>query len=218
MKKKVIFFDFDYTLGNRDVYAYSVFRKLIEQYAHTQDSFEIEAMVQNCMIFDQRGDCDKRYIVDQLNRLYGLGIQYSDFEKLWANSLWENAEVYSDAKETLSTLKQRGYRLAVITNGPSAGQRGKLKQSGILDCFEAVMISEEVGSRKPDSKIFMEALKHMNVSAGEAVMVGDMFARDILGAYRVGMDAIWVSTIEYTPCTVDIPRVHRIGEILKYFD
>lgn len=56
--------------------------------------------------------------------------------------------------------------------------------------FDTVVISEDIGSEKPDTKIFEVAMEKLNVKPWEAVYVGDDLETDILGANRVGMISI----------------------------
>jgi putative hydrolase of the HAD superfamily len=85
-----------------------------------------------------------------------------------------------------------GYRLAVVTNGPSELQREKLTLSGLAPYFEAVVISGELGIGKPDPRIFQRALNELQAAADKAVMVGDSLERDIAGAQQTGISTIWV--------------------------
>jgi HAD superfamily hydrolase (TIGR01549 family) len=83
--------------------------------------------------------------------------------------------------------------LALVTNGPPDIQRLKIDQAGIASFFSAVVISGEIGIGKPDPAIFLRALELIGVAPEHAVMVGDSWERDILGALSAGMRAVWVS-------------------------
>ena len=86
------------------------------------------------------------------------------------------------------------HRLAVVSNfdyTPTAC--GILEREGIAHLFEAVVVSDEVGWRKPHPVIFETALRRLGVSAGEAVYVGDRADIDVVGAQGVGMDAVWIN-------------------------
>ena len=89
---------------------------------------------------------------------------------------------------------RRDHRLAVVSNfdyTPLA--RGILEREGIAHCFETVVVSDEVGWRKPKPLIFEIALGRLAVSAGEALFVGDRADIDVAGAQGVGMDAAWIN-------------------------
>lgn len=99
--------------------------------------------------------------------------------------------LYSDTKDTLSTLRQQAF-VALVSNGGSAYQREKLRATGIEDLFHAIVISEEAGFSKPQKGIFEKALREVGVPAHEAVMVGDNLEKDILGAKIVGLRGILI--------------------------
>jgi HAD superfamily hydrolase (TIGR01549 family) len=92
----------------------------------------------------------------------------------------------------LDRLKPR-YRMAVISNfdhGPTV--EAALTAHGIRDRFEAVVVSADIGWRKPKPEIFLEAFRRMGIRPADAIFVGDTPEVDVLGAQAVGMDVIWV--------------------------
>lgn len=96
-------------------------------------------------------------------------------------------------RATLEWTRAR-YRLALISNfdhAPTA--RLILDQHGIAGHFEAVVISADLGWRKPRPEVFRRGLDAMGVAAGRAVFVGDNAEIDVGGAKGAGMDAIWIN-------------------------
>lgn len=102
------------------------------------------------------------------------------------------ARLYDESREVLTAVRRLGLRTAVITNGPSALQRGKLATVG-LDGFDAVVVSGEVGHRKPEREIFALALRELGVAPAEALHVGDNQAADVGGARGAGLVAVWIN-------------------------
>ena len=96
--------------------------------------------------------------------------------------------------ETLATLDllRPSYPLALVTNGAPDIQRDKLAGSGLEAYFPVVQVSIEAGYGKPDPAIFVRAIDALGVAPENTVMVGDNPARDILGANRAGIRAIWI--------------------------
>jgi FMN phosphatase YigB (HAD superfamily) len=93
----------------------------------------------------------------------------------------------------LRALRPR-YRLAVVSNfdyTPTAV--GMLRDAGVADLFDAVVVSDAVGWRKPRPEIFDVALKQLGVAPRDALFVGDRADIDVVGAQRIGMPVAWVN-------------------------
>jgi putative hydrolase of the HAD superfamily len=100
-------------------------------------------------------------------------------------------ELLPGARELLDDLA-RDHRLALVTNGASCLQREKLEASGLADRFDAVVVSGDLGTRKPDPAVFRHALELLGARPDEAVMVGDSPERDIDGARACGIPGVLV--------------------------
>jgi HAD superfamily hydrolase (TIGR01509 family) len=93
----------------------------------------------------------------------------------------------------LDELRAR-YRLAVVSNfdyTPTA--LGILREAGIVDHFETIVVSDAVGWRKPAPMIFRQTLERMGLDVGDALFVGDRADIDVAGARALGMDAAWLN-------------------------
>ena len=105
------------------------------------------------------------------------------------------ASLIPGAAELLRELRRRGYRLALVADGRPGTYTNVLGQHGVLDLFEVLAISEQVGVEKPDARMFVAALDQMGIARsdyGRTVMVGNNLARDIKGANLVGMLSVWI--------------------------
>ena len=94
------------------------------------------------------------------------------------------------ALELLGSLHGR-VRTGVVTNNVVAEQVQKVRRCGLRPHLDALVISAEVGLTKPDPAIFRIALERLDVDATRAVMVGDAWATDVVGAIGAGIRAIW---------------------------
>ncbi len=91
-------------------------------------------------------------------------------------------------RETMEALYAMGIRLGVISNIISTTLVPyALKEYGIDRYMECVVMSSEVGIRKPDPRIFRIALDRMHVTAAETGYVGDTISRDVLGSRNAGL-------------------------------
>jgi putative hydrolase of the HAD superfamily len=102
----------------------------------------------------------------------------------------------------------RDYRLAVVSNfdyTPTA--LAILEAAGVRDLFAAVVVSDEVGWRKPRPDIFREAIRRTGAETRHTLFVGDRADIDIVGAHGMGMDSAWINPDrEPLPAGVPPPR------------
>lgn len=100
--------------------------------------------------------------------------------------------LYPGTTETLTALSKR-YKLAIISNGIQEKQTKRLRAAGQIPPLreDYMFFSAAVGCRKPDPVIFRHALDRMGLRPNQAVMVGNSWTKDVLGAVNVHMNAIW---------------------------
>lgn len=98
---------------------------------------------------------------------------------------------FEGALEALTSLRQRGHRLGLLTNGSAAFQRRKLQRFALEPFFDVVLIEGELGYGKPDRRVFGAALSFFGVNPGDAWMVGDNLVCDVGGARGLGIGAVW---------------------------
>ncbi len=123
------------------------------------------------------------------------------------------------AKGILRLLKKRGYRLAIVSNMMLPGKllRAKLQQAHILDFFDDVTVSSDVGFIKPHPGILHHALNALKLTPDEGVFVGDTYYQDIIGAKRVGMKTVWLNTrhepLEPAPANLPDFEIEQLAEL-----
>jgi len=125
---------------------------------------------------------------------FDLGDTLVAEESVSGKHLWEvTLEKLPYLDEVLTELKKRGYKLGVITNTVTSREehvRKALRRIDVERYFDVVVTSVDVGFNKPDQKIFLTALKALNIKPKEAVMVGNRISADILGGNKIGMKTI----------------------------
>ncbi|HEX6462849.1 MAG TPA: HAD-IA family hydrolase [Vicinamibacterales bacterium] len=94
------------------------------------------------------------------------------------------------AVELLAAVRPHA-RIAIVSNNLADEQRDKLQFCGLSAYVDVLMVSEEAGVSKPEPRIFEMALARLDVAAHDAVMVGDSWAADVIGATRAGIRAVW---------------------------
>lgn len=95
------------------------------------------------------------------------------------------------ATEVIPELAKK-YRLIILSNGFGEVQYDKIDRSGLREYFEDIVLSEEVGAKKPGEEIYRIALERNHLSASDCLMVGDSYFSDISGAQAIGIDQVWV--------------------------
>jgi putative hydrolase of the HAD superfamily len=142
---------------------------------------------------------------------FDLGDTLIAEESMPGKHLWEAASLQKlpHLDEVLAQLKQRGYKLGVITNTVTSREehvRIALRKIGCEKYFDVVVTSVDMGCNKPDEKIFSTALKRLGVKPKEAVMVGDRIATDIAGGNRIGMKTVLFKWNKRYPEEIDSPE------------
>ncbi|WP_460233179.1 HAD family hydrolase [Aurantivibrio plasticivorans] len=98
----------------------------------------------------------------------------------------------SNALQAIRSLHGKGLKLGLVSNGKSPFQERNFDALGVSDLFDAVIVSDAVGCRKPDCAIFELACRSLEVSPEESVFVGDNPKADIDGARSFGMYTVYI--------------------------
>lgn len=96
-----------------------------------------------------------------------------------------------NAFPVLHTLKERGYRLFILSNGFRELQHRKMKNSGLEPFFRKTILSDDIGLLKPNPQFFHYALSVTQSTPQESLMIGDNLRTDIVGAYHAGIDQLY---------------------------
>lgn len=108
------------------------------------------------------------------------------------------------------------YMLHIITNGFVEAQSVKMKNTGLENYFKEVIVSDGLGYRKPDERIFYHAMKLAGANKEESLMIGDDYQADIVGARKIGMDQVFLRPEKdiLKEATFEISELKELLEIL----
>jgi HAD superfamily hydrolase (TIGR01662 family) len=122
-------------------------------------------------------------------------------------------ELYDDVPDALKSLQESGIRLGLISNSHRP-LRSFDAHFGLKGLIAVTISSFDHGFMKPHPSIFEAALREMRVPAGQAVMVGDSLAHDVLGARQVGMDSVLLARngCDEIPDKT-VPVIRTLGEL-----
>ena len=127
--------------------------------------------------------------------------------------------LYPDAHATVDALRDRGVRLALVTNGAAETQRAKIERFELAHRFHHIQIEGEFGQGKPELAVYRHALEKLGCAACDAWMVGDNYEWEVVAPQALGMCGIW-----YDPFDAGIPAhataqptrvIKRLGELLE---
>ena len=122
--------------------------------------------------------------------------------------------LYEDVQPVLLELRNRGVRTAVLTNGPSDGQRRKLRASGLSEWVDHVVIAEELGASKPSPRAFHAAVAPFAMAPADALMVGDSPELDYAGALAAGLQARLLDR-DARFAALNLPTIRTLRELLS---
>lgn len=120
-----------------------------------------------------------------------------------------------DIHRTFEYLKEK-YKLAIVSNfdHPSYITR-LLKETGIKNYFDSIIISGEIGINKPDRRIFLKALEELQLSPYEAIFIGDSIKDDIEGALSVGCKVVLID-MNNKYLSYSGKKIYKLSELKEY--
>jgi len=126
------------------------------------------------------------------------------------------AEPYPGVMSTLLKLKQRGLKLAIVSDAPILQAWTRLTEMKIQEFFDAVVTFDDTGERKPSKKPFEKAIEQLNVKPEEVLHVGDWPERDIAGAKALGMKTAFAKYGATKPMTVKADyELNKVEDLLN---
>ena len=169
------------------------------------------------------GDTENFWIEYSRRRLIALGASSAWAVELAPKASAHMGEFYKpesiipeDVRRVLPELKQAGYLLAVISNRDKPFQE-LLNDHGIGEFFNFSLAAGEVNIFKPEPGVFEHALKRVNLSAQEAIYVGDNYFAEVVGSRRAGLRPVLYDPDGIFPeadCTI-IKSFDELNSILK---
>ena len=109
----------------------------------------------------------------------------------------------------------RKYITGVVSNGFPDVQYTKLLTIGVKQNFSCIVLSEEIGIRKPEPGIFLHAASMLKLQPRECLYVGDSYANDVTGAIKAGMAVCWFNREQVKPADGDIKPDFEISDLTE---
>ncbi|WP_225442713.1 HAD family hydrolase [Paenibacillus lycopersici] len=135
-----------------------------------------------------------------------------------------SADVIPGAVETVRTLAERGYTLALVADGDAQSFKNVFKQNGIYDCFATMIYSETIKASKPSPRMFKAAMGALDLTEADRsriIMVGNNLSRDVKGANALGIASVfqsWTTRYPHAPADESERPVYTIREPLELLE
>jgi putative hydrolase of the HAD superfamily len=125
------------------------------------------------------------YLLQELNA-GDDGVRDALIQNTQQSANWD--QILPGTRDALQRIREE-YAIAVISNSDGRID-AMLRRCGIVDCFQSITDSGNVGYEKPHPVIFEAALREMKAEAAESLYVGDVYSIDYIGARQAGMQAV----------------------------
>ena len=125
---------------------------------------------------------------------------------------------YEGISDLITELKKHGIKIGICSDLTTLIQMRKLVKLELADLFDCVVTSEESGAEKPSDNSFRLVLKKLNVKSENAIMIGDDYEKDILGATAIGIEAIQIGEkCSWNNCVSDFKQLKSmLGDIIGF--
>ncbi|MBV9269863.1 MAG: HAD family hydrolase [Candidatus Eremiobacteraeota bacterium] len=132
-----------------------------------------------------------------LNALRTVGLDDEALARRSANNYYlyrkRHLQLFPGAVDLLQTLRARGIKLGILTNGVAETHHEKIKLLELAERFDAIFIADEDGLLKPDPLLFAHACRELHSPPSASAMVGDRYERDMTGALEAGLYTVWMN-------------------------
>ena len=132
-------------------------------------------------------------------------------------NLYKVLSPYKEVPETLKTLKEKKFKLAILSNGTPSLLNELVKSNNLDNLFDDLFSIEEVGIYKPDSKVYDIPIKKYNIKKNEVAFLSAN-TWDVSGGGNYGYNSIWVNRNKNTFDNLDYVPKYQIEDLSKLLD
>jgi len=220
---EVISFDFGGTLAFEEKEDWKVYHEILRSLGiETNEEFLKIAYEKARINWNERrkrgeiwNEKQMKVFVEDILEFIGLSNNRiaEEVVNLWART--QKFKAYEDVHEALDIIKEKGYKLIIISNVSSERNlRTYLSQINLSNYFDCLIASGTVGFEKPNREIFLLASRRIGVSPGEILHVGDSYEADYLGAINAGLKAVLLDR-ENKYASENVVRIKNLLELIK---
>jgi putative hydrolase of the HAD superfamily len=199
---KLAIFDLDDTLVNFAATRELAYRQMAQHL--DREGIDSDAFIRACppidrqlfAMFEQGQLSRQEYRLRRFNEPFSVigvvpkGDLVLQLNKLFMDCVNDSPLLFDDVRPVLQELRSQGIRTAILTNGPSDGQRRKLAATGLAEAVDHVAIGEEIGYSKPSPLAFHSVIEKFSLASTDTLMVGDSPTLDYDAALNAGLRAL----------------------------
>ena len=132
-------------------------------------------------------------------------------------NLYKVLSPFQEVPKTLKTLKEKKFKLAILSNGTPSLLNELVKSNNLDNLFDDLFSIEEVGIYKPDSKVYDIPIKKYNIKKNEVAFLSAN-TWDVSGGGNYGYNSIWVNRNKNTFDNLDYVPKYQIEDLSKLLD
>ncbi len=228
---KAVIFDVDDTLFDRDRAQREILRTIVREhpdiFAGIDEEVAADAFVESDSVTFEEFKTGNPVETSRFKRsktflnMLGLSEDFSDKITDMYVSAYPLINVQVEGAVRVVTELSARFPLGVVSNGFPDVQYKKLETLGIKDFFGCIVLSGELGIKKPDPRIFWEAAGLLGKEPEECLYVGDAYEADVLGAKNARMKVCWFNPRKLRPPQTDVRpdfEIRSLDEILRIME
>lgn len=209
----LIMIDLDNTLADREAAVRAWIAEFCEQESLPDDARSW------ILATDNDGYSARADVLQAIKDRFALSTPLDQFLADYQKRVVELNVPVAGAVECLQVLRELGWPLAIVSNGSSKQQHSKIDHLGLRDLVDAVVVSGDLGIKKPAPAIFEVAATELGVSFDGGWMVGDSATHDIVGAAALGLQTAWISRgrvwpSKLPPPTAALDSLYELAELV----
>ncbi|MFC1712803.1 HAD family hydrolase [Candidatus Poribacteria bacterium] len=224
---KAVIFDVDDTIFDRDRAQKEILGLMVREnpdiFAGIDEEAAVDAFLESDRVTFEDFKTSNPVETSRFKRsktflnMFGLSEDFSDKITEMYVSAYPLINVPVEGAVHVVTKLSVRLSLGIVSNGFPDVQYKKLRTLGIKHLFDCILLSGELGIKKPDPRIFWEAASLLGKEPEECLYVGDSYDADVLGAKKARMKVCWFNPREQRPPQTDVRpdfEIRSLGDIL----
>ena len=144
----------------------------------------------------EKGEITKERLLElrfiEFFQKHGINVNGKRINREYLDTLTYNVFIIDGIEDVLKYLKDKGYKLYIITNGVKKTQVARWNQTNLMQYFDGAFISEDIGYFKPQKEYFEYVVNSIgDYDLSKYLVIGDSISSDIMGGINYNIDVAW---------------------------